>query len=186
MAKSPYRESARAELVVAGEPLVTVHVWAAWGVAVAFVVLAMVMESVSTIRAVLAGLVALVVTVLVLWRRAARRVRWRFVLERSTLQLERIARGKSELMGALDVRDGVRLDIEMIGGAAAGLDLSVALKARGGCVQWAPGLRAELAAAQLTEFLRERDVPVEAPIQDDVPLIQPSGRSPARKRSSRR
>jgi hypothetical protein len=159
---SPYRESARAELVFAGEPLWTLYVWATWAVGVAFVVMLFVVDSVSVIRTALIALVVFVAALLLLWRRAARRVRWRFVLERSSLELERTAHGKLEMVGALDVRDGVQLDIEMASGASE-LDKSVVLGARGERITWAPGLRAEIAAQRLAAFLRAHDVVVEEP-----------------------
>lgn len=162
MRGSPYRAPSRAELVVHAEPLVTVYVWAIWGGAVALVVVLFTVDSVSLARAVSLAIVAAVVCVLLLWRRSRRRVRWRFVLERSQLRIERLASDGAAPVGGLDVAEPVRVRIEFSRTPGL-LDACLVISSGEASVQCSPGIRLGFVSQQLVAFLRAHDVSVEEP-----------------------
>ena len=158
-ASSPYRTSARAELVVGARPLVTVVLWTAWLAALAFAVLMVAVDDPVVLRLAVVGIVACAAAAIVVGRMAARRVRWRFVLSQRNLTLERLTGRDAETVATFDVSDGLFYEIAVPPGPS--LDARIILMAKSQRVPWVVGARPDAALERVTRFLERRGVVVE-------------------------
>ena len=156
-ASSPYRTSARAELVVGARPLVTVVLWTAWLAALA--VLMVTVDDPVVLRLAVVGIVACAAAAIVVGRMAARRVRWRFVLSQRNLTLERLTGRDAETVATFDVSDGLFYEIAVPPGPS--LDARIILMAKSQRVPWVVGARPDAALERVTRFLERRGVVVE-------------------------
>ena len=163
----PYRERPQTQILVHGEAAPSVYMWVGWLASVAVVGIILSALDVGHKRAVIAGALALTVSLLLALHLRARRSRWRFVLEASVLRIQRLQLGSPQLVAELDVGNGVRFTYDMVP-TPERIEMLVNLTTDSAHVVWNPGQRVASVVVPLVGFLREHDVDVSEP--SPVPL----------------
>ena len=155
-----------ARAVVHGRASLTAVGWSLWILTFALTVLVTVVDRTTFLAG--AALVALgAVSVLLLVRRAARRVQWVLLLDNDRLSIERVPPLAAAAIRSLDVSAGVQLDVA-VDKRTLRIDAAIALQTTGRRALWSPGIRPAQAIAQLVTFLRTNEVTVTLP--HDAPI----------------
>lgn len=158
-AGSPYRSAPRTELeVAAGSNVVTML--AALGLAAVFYAL----QGFFGLREVFVWVPVLlaIACALPIALYTSRRNRWRFTLERQRLRVARVLPTGSRSLGTLDVSSGVKLRVD-VPEHLAGVEARLTLDASGEEICFYPGARTRLVYEELSRFLREAEIDVDAP-----------------------
>jgi hypothetical protein len=152
--------------VVQGRASFTALGWGLWTLTFVLAVLVTVLD-----RKIFWGAAAIValgaLSILLLVRRAARRVQWVLLLDDDRLSIERVPPLGVDAIELLDVGAGVQLDV-VPDKRTLRFDAAVALQTTGRRALWSPRIRPARAISQLVTFLRTNGIPVTLP--PDVPI----------------
>ena len=156
---SPYRDRARPELVVYGEPNTTIYIWSLWIASAGLVVMTLIAQNGARARAVvLAAVMAALAGLWVLYR-MARRAKWLICIDGNDVRIERRSGTRSETL-VVDVSQGVRLRVGVTEGTGR-VDECVILTSGDARVTMTAGVRPAETIALLTEFFRAHGVTVD-------------------------
>lgn len=163
--RSPYRSAPKAELVIeaGSSPSIFVVLVAAATLFYGLWWYLGWLEDSGWQPALLAVLVTTSVAV-----HTSRRNRWRFTLERRRLRVERLLPTGAAQLGMLDVSSAVKLRVD-VPEKRAGIEARLTLSASGEELCFHPGGRTRLVYEELSRFLREAEIEVDAP--KDLPEL---------------